>query len=131
MLWHVDSPSVLPSPPLTEASSREEEEDQTEAVNEAESDAPPAESAGSAGDGAASSRPPSAMDALHSVTFKEWLKMSPVYLNYQEALNEIGYKLVHTPSYKNCCLLFAFQICSNYSRPIDEEAQAGSAENVR
>lgn len=51
----------------------------------------------------------------HQLTFKEWLKMSPVYKDVKTALNDIDYVKLSTPSYKNCCLLYSYLMCSNPS----------------
>lgn len=124
MLWDVDTPSVLPSPPVTEGSGGEEEEEESLVSQPDEGDGTAKQAPESAGDGTCSSRHfSSTLDTPHKLTFKEWLKMSPVYPNEQVALNDVGYALVKTPSYKNCCLLYAYSICRKASTAVDGKNQ--------
>lgn len=65
---------------------------------------------------------PQASIALAHSNFKEmgiqeWYRHSPIYPTLQAALNDIGYVEHRTSPHKNCCLLFAYMVCTHELTP--------------
>lgn len=99
------SASVLPTPPSSPrpddgggGAGRTSEEEQGEKGDPEEQDKQAA---------AANDQP-----ALSRLGYTEWLRMMPVYPNLNAALDDIGYEKWRTSPYQNCCLLFAFLLCT-------------------
>lgn len=46
------------------------------------------------------------------LTLKEWQRKSPVFLNLQAALSELGYCRLQSSPHKNSCLLFSYYLCT-------------------
>lgn len=128
LVWYIDSPSVLPSPPRTVVSEEEEEvskERVLDIVPTSDVDRQDRELQEPIARESATSQLATLANAstLHSLSLKEWRRLSPVYNNFEEALDDLGYTLLPTPSYKNCCLLFSFLLCSNGKSTIEDHAR--------